>query len=55
MNSDIITQIAGLIGSLGFPIVVAGYLIWKLGKVADALVTKLDNIEAAIRDLQQQL
>lgn len=50
-----IDQIAKLIGSLGFPIVVAGFLIWKLGKVADALVTKLDNIEMAIRDIRNKI
>ena len=55
MNGMTPDQIANLIGSLGFPVVVAGYLIWKLGRTADALVIKLDNIENAIRDIKNKI
>ena len=48
MDPATITTITQLVGSLGFPIIVAGYLLWERRTIMSELIQTLEALKEAI-------
>lgn len=49
------TQVSALIGQLGFPIFVAGYMLVKQSKDTENMANILLKLESAIENLSKQI